>query len=96
MAVVPPGSKILVSGANGYIAVWVIRKLLEQGYHVRGAARSEAKLKHLKEYFKSYADNVERVVVKDITQVCRVLLSSVEAGAIDDIYPSRRERLMKP
>jgi uncharacterized protein YbjT (DUF2867 family) len=70
MPSVTPGSKILVTGANGYIALWVLRKLLEQGYSVRAQVRSEAKGKHLKEYFKSYADKIELVVVEDITKVC--------------------------
>ncbi|KAF5312294.1 hypothetical protein D9619_003807 [Psilocybe cf. subviscida] len=68
MPSVTPGSKILVTGANGYIALWVLRKLLEQGYSVRAQVRSEAKGRHLKEYFKSYADKIELIVVEDITK----------------------------
>ncbi|KAF8956235.1 D-lactaldehyde dehydrogenase [Flammula alnicola] len=68
MPVVAPGSKILVSGANGFIAMWVIRTLLEQGYIVRGAVRSNEKGKRLREYFGSYGDKVEWVVVEDITK----------------------------
>ncbi len=60
--------KILVSGANGYIAVWVVKKLLEQGYSVRGTVRSESKGTHLKEIFKEYGDKLEIVVVEDITK----------------------------
>ena len=37
----PPGSRILVTGANGYIASHVVDKLLELGYVVRGTVRSE-------------------------------------------------------
>ncbi|KAJ4473047.1 hypothetical protein J3R30DRAFT_3514321 [Lentinula aciculospora] len=33
--VIPNGSKVLVTGANGYIAAWVVRTLLEKGYAVR-------------------------------------------------------------
>lgn len=32
--VIPPGSRILVTGANGYIASHVVKQLLEQGYKV--------------------------------------------------------------
>ncbi|KAJ7766216.1 D-lactaldehyde dehydrogenase [Mycena metata] len=60
--------KVLVSGANGYIAVWVVRTLLEEGYSVRGAVRSADKGKHLTELFASYGDKFELVVVPDITQ----------------------------
>ncbi len=31
---------ILVTGASGYIASWIIKKLLEQGYTVRGSVRN--------------------------------------------------------
>ncbi|KAJ7076683.1 D-lactaldehyde dehydrogenase [Mycena belliarum] len=60
--------KVLVSGANGYIAVWVVRTLLEQGYSVRGAVRSADKGTHLSELFASYGDKFEVVVVPDITK----------------------------
>ncbi|KAF8635789.1 hypothetical protein AX17_003846 [Amanita inopinata Kibby_2008] len=68
MPVITPGSKILVSGANGYAAAWLVQTLLEQGYAVRGTVRSEAKGTHLKELFKSYGDKFELVVVEDITR----------------------------
>lgn len=45
----PPGSRILVTGANGYIASHVVDKLLELGYVVRGTVRSEKPW--LNEYF---------------------------------------------
>ncbi|CAL1709339.1 unnamed protein product [Somion occarium] len=60
--------KVLVTGANGYIAVWVVKALLEQGFSVRGTVRSASKGAHLKETFKSYGDKLELVVVEDITK----------------------------
>ncbi|KAJ7599044.1 D-lactaldehyde dehydrogenase [Mycena floridula] len=66
MPVVPAGSKILVSGASGYIAAWVVRTLLEKGYSVRGTVRSAAKGNFLKETFASYGDKFEFVLVEDI------------------------------
>ncbi|KAK2467489.1 hypothetical protein APHAL10511_000344 [Amanita phalloides] len=65
MPTVAPGSKILVTGANGYIAVWVVRTLLEQGYAVRGAVRSTSKGAFLLDEFKSYGDQFELVIVDD-------------------------------
>ncbi|KAF7296278.1 hypothetical protein HMN09_01097100 [Mycena chlorophos] len=59
--------KVLVSGANGFIAVWVVRSLLESGFSVRGTVRSEEKGTHLKTLFASYGDKFEVVVVPDIT-----------------------------
>ena len=31
---------ILVTGASGYIACWIVKQLLEKGYRVRGTVRS--------------------------------------------------------
>ncbi|KAJ7635936.1 NAD-P-binding protein [Mycena rosella] len=59
--------KVLVSGANGYIAVWVVRTLLEEGFSVRGAVRSAEKGKHLSELFAPYGDKFELAIVPDIT-----------------------------
>ncbi|KAJ3517039.1 hypothetical protein NLJ89_g757 [Agrocybe chaxingu] len=72
MPTVSPSSiatpRVLVTGANGYIAMWMIRTLLEEGYTVRGAVRSDVKGRKLREYFGPYEDRVEWVVVEDITK----------------------------
>ncbi|KAJ6535707.1 NAD(P)-binding protein [Mycena capillaripes] len=60
--------KVLVSGANGFIASWVVRTLLEEGFSVRGTVRSAAKGAHMRNLFASYGDKFELVVVSDITQ----------------------------
>ena len=60
--------KVLVTGANGYVAAWVVKALLEQGFAVRGTVRSEAKSTHLRSLFKSYGDKLEFVVVDDIVK----------------------------
>lgn len=69
MPSISPPSKVLVSGANGYIAIWIVRTLLERGFAVRGTVRSQAKGEHLKNTFKSYGNKLEIVVVDDITKV---------------------------
>ncbi|OSX58892.1 hypothetical protein POSPLADRAFT_1059984 [Postia placenta MAD-698-R-SB12] len=66
--------KILVSGANGFVAVWVVKSLLERGYTVRATVRSENKGTHLRKIFASYGDKLELVTVPDITT----------AGAFDE------------
>ena len=66
------GSKVLVSGANGYIAMWIVRTLLERGFTVRGTVRTEEKGKFMIEYFKSLGyggDKFEVVIVDDIVKV---------------------------
>ena len=69
MPAVTAPSKVLVSGANGYIAVWVVRTLLDRGFSVRGTVRSESKIPHLKKVFKDEFEKglLEVVIVPDIT-----------------------------
>ncbi|KAF8139606.1 hypothetical protein EV363DRAFT_1249436 [Boletus edulis] len=68
MPTVQPPAKVLVSGATGYIAAWVVQNLLERGYAVRGTVRSVAKGDFLKKAFAPYGDRFEVVVVEDIAQ----------------------------
>ena len=66
------GYKVLVSGANGYIAMWIVRTLLERGFTVRGTVRTEEKGKFMIKYFNSLGyggDKFEVVVVDDIAKV---------------------------
>ncbi|PPQ89360.1 hypothetical protein CVT25_003200 [Psilocybe cyanescens] len=68
MPTISKGDKVLVTGANGYIAMWVTRLLLERGYAVRGTVRSEDKAQFMKNYFNGIgiAEKLETVVVEDI------------------------------
>jgi nucleoside-diphosphate-sugar epimerase len=70
MPSVSPPAKVLVSGASGFIAMWVVRTLLEQGFAVRGTVRSQDKGEHLKKAFKSYGDKFELAIVPDIAKAC--------------------------
>ncbi|KAI0827009.1 D-lactaldehyde dehydrogenase [Trametes gibbosa] len=60
--------RVLVTGANGYVAVWVLKYLLERSFIVRGTVRSESKGTYLKELFKEHGDRLEISIVPDITQ----------------------------
>lgn len=60
--------KVLVTGANGYVAAWVIKDLLENGYAVRGTVREESKATYLREYFKAFGEKLQIVIVPDITK----------------------------
>lgn len=70
MPTISKGDKVLVSGANGYIAMWVTRLLLERGYVVRGTVRTELEAKFLKGYFSElgYGQRLEVVIVEDICE----------------------------
>ena len=68
MVAISPPAKVLVTGANGYLATWVVKKYLEAGYSVRGTVRSLSKSAFLNEKFAQYGDRFELVVVEDITK----------------------------
>jgi len=67
MPTITPGDKILVTGANGFLAVHVIDILLKKGYAVRGVVRSLNKGEYLKKLFAEHGDKFELAVVEDIT-----------------------------
>ena len=68
MVAVSSPAKVLVTGANGYLAVWVVKNYLEAGYSVRGTVRSLSKSAFLTDIFSKYGDRFELVVVEDITK----------------------------
>ena len=69
MPVIAPGSKVLVTGANGFAAIHIVDVLLKKGYSVRATVRSESKGAHFKRVFGKYGDKLELVVIPDITRV---------------------------
>ena len=49
-AISPADGPVAVTGASGYIASWIVRDLMEQGYQVRGCVRDrnkQEKVQHL-------------------------------------------------
>lgn len=66
--------KVLVTGASGFLAQWTVQRLLQQGFAVRGTVRSETKGNSLKEFFASFGDKLEFVIVPDMTQVKSAIL----------------------
>ncbi|KIJ53956.1 hypothetical protein M422DRAFT_241216 [Sphaerobolus stellatus SS14] len=55
--------KVLVTGASGFLATWVVKENISRGYFVRGTVRNTAKGEYLKKLF---GDNFEYVIVEDI------------------------------
>jgi nucleoside-diphosphate-sugar epimerase len=85
---------VLISGANGYIAMHIIRGLLESSYCVRGTVRSESMIAHLQKTFEAFGHKLDIVVVANITRVILVtshLCICVEVSVPDD----RTARLME-
>ncbi|KAH6916517.1 D-lactaldehyde dehydrogenase [Coprinopsis sp. MPI-PUGE-AT-0042] len=70
MAVVKPQSKILVTGSNGYIGMWIVHSLLQKGYYVRAVVRSPEKGKHMQSHFnlKAHGDRLGLAIVPDMTK----------------------------
>lgn len=68
MPAVTPPAKVLVTGASGFIAAWVVKTLLEKGYIVVGTVRSDSKGKYLQNLFKEYGDRFSYVIVEDIAK----------------------------
>ena len=48
---------VLVTGANGFIASWIVAQLLADGWRVRGTVRDPAKAVHLR----ALSDAAERL-----------------------------------
>jgi nucleoside-diphosphate-sugar epimerase len=59
-------SKVLLTGANGFVAVHILDGLLPKGYTVVGTVRSQSKIPYLQNKFAKYADKLQFVVVEDI------------------------------
>lgn len=51
VSTLPPGSLVLVTGANGFVASHVVERLIVDGFCVRGSVRSEDKGKWLHQLF---------------------------------------------
>ncbi|EJF56380.1 NAD(P)-binding protein [Dichomitus squalens LYAD-421 SS1] len=71
MPTIAAPEKILVTGANGYLGVWVSKLLLERGYLVRGVVRTKEKgnafVKIFEEKLPTHVKNIEYVLVPDIS-----------------------------
>lgn len=63
----PSQQTILVTGANGFVASHIVKHLLEKGYNVRGAVRSEASANKLKAALPQYESRLSFAIVKDMT-----------------------------
>ena len=93
--VLPPGSRVLVTGANGYLALYIVKNLLEDGYIVRGVVRSLEKEKQLQDIFKSHGDKLELAVVEDMLKVSMIKAFFSRLSFETDDVERRMARLTK-
>lgn len=65
---------ILVTGANGFLAAWMVRTLLDRGHHVVGTVRTartgEALKKQFLEKEGKKAELFEYAIIPDLSAVC--------------------------
>ncbi|KAG8762779.1 methylglyoxal reductase (NADPH-dependent) gre2 [Ceratobasidium sp. 428] len=66
MPAIKAPATVLVTGASGFIAIWVCKAFLEAGYTVRGTVRSASKGDYLVDLLKS--DKFSYVIVEDIAK----------------------------
>ncbi|WOO80181.1 Putative uncharacterized oxidoreductase [Vanrija pseudolonga] len=59
---------VLVTGASGFVGTHCVAALLDAGFRVRIAARSEEKAAHVRSLFPQHKDKIEHAVVKDIDE----------------------------
>ena len=56
MATNSSATKVLVTGASGFLALHTVLRLLQLGYHVRGSVRTEAQAKNVRESLSKHVD----------------------------------------
>ncbi|EJT96899.1 D-lactaldehyde dehydrogenase [Dacryopinax primogenitus] len=102
MTVVNAPATVLVTGANGYIGVWICRILLENGYSVRGTVRAASKGDYLKKLFEKEGERFEYVIVKDITvdgafdEAVKGVHAVVHTASPVTLKPQHPDALIKP
>ncbi|KDQ17956.1 hypothetical protein BOTBODRAFT_29274 [Botryobasidium botryosum FD-172 SS1] len=67
MPAVQAPATALVTGASGFIAVWIVKTLLDEGFNVRGTVRSTSKGDYLANLFKEHGAKFSYVLVEDIS-----------------------------
>ena len=63
-------ARALVTGANGYLGVWLVDSLIEHGYRVRGTVRTAEKGEMIKKALGEAASSFEYVIVDDVLKGC--------------------------
>ena len=82
--------------ANGFIAGWIVKLLLESGFSVRGTVRSAEKADGIRSAIATGTDRLEFVVVEDITVVRATLSSRAPHTPSGSKSSHSQERLTMP
>lgn len=100
MTTIDKSKPVLVTGANGYVASWLVKKLLDEGITVHAAVRNpnnEAKISHLKEIGKSSkgeiiffkADLLEQGSYKKAMEGCELVYHTASPFTTDVKDPQK-------
>lgn len=93
---------ILVTGASGYVASWIVKILLEEGYTVRGTVRSTkafAKITHLKKMEEQFpnklflieADLIEEGSFDEAAKGCKIVIHTASPFFIEKTKDVRKQ-----
>lgn len=63
-----PAGLVFVTGASGFIGCATALEALKAGYRLRLSVRNEAQIPKIKSALSSYSDNLEFIVISDITK----------------------------
>jgi nucleoside-diphosphate-sugar epimerase len=64
----PSEQTLLITGANGFLGLYVVREALERGYHVRGTVLSEISAAKVRGLFAKYDSRLSLSVIPDLTK----------------------------
>jgi nucleoside-diphosphate-sugar epimerase len=59
-------SKVLLTGANGFLASHIVQELIKQGCHIVGTVRTEEKAQNVISLHPSWKDHITWVYIADI------------------------------
>ena len=59
-------NKVLLTGANGFLASHILQQLIAQNYHIVGTVRSEEKAQNVISLHPSWKEHITWVYIKDI------------------------------
>jgi nucleoside-diphosphate-sugar epimerase len=99
---IDPAQPVLVTGATGYVASWIVRYLLEDGHTVRGTVRDPEKisgLEHLRELAQAHpgrltlhkADLLQDGAYGEAMQGCELVIHTASPFLIGKVRDPQRQ-----